>query len=300
MERKTWVLFFEGNYQPFANVPGTLSRIYQVTVPKGQVWELDPERPFVLYFLAQDLNLTPSATTNGNVAPSHGVLIPARADGSPTPPGRYEVLVGTIGGTRQRLTIADRTPTSIAFTGTVDVGTNIDAFYIPDRPARLQLRVQDPRTMVTVGYVALAEDPTILMRPNPFHENTMYRLTTPMLIPSDFILSLWIQADYTVAWRDTAANPTNLPAMMQLPIIIHRRQELPADLEGDLTELTARETPIDRLMEDEELAYEVEELMEDIAETEDLADEIAEMEEEEIEDWEPEEEFVSPLEEEEN
>ena len=187
----------------------------------------------------RQLQLTPSAETDGSITPTYGNLIPTLADGSSAPAGRYEVLVGTVGGTKQRLTVSGHSSTSISFSGTIDAGTKVDAFYIPDKPARLQLRVEDPRYMVTLDAVTMAEDPTILMRPNPFHANTIYHLGAKMVIPSDFILSLWIEADYTVAWQDTADTPANLPVLMQLPIVIYRQYRMPPGIEDQVATILA-------------------------------------------------------------
>jgi hypothetical protein len=228
--RKTLIGFKEGNYTTYDNVTGQLTRIYSVVVPKNEAWELDPMRPFVIYFLCKDLGLVPSATTDGTVTTSNNILVPTTAAGSSSPVGSYEILIGTVGGVKQRLTVTNRTTNTLTFSGTVDTGTTIDAFYIPDVAAQVQLRIEDPRTLTTLDQVFLSEDPSILMTPNPYHENTWYGLRTPFVVPSDYMLSLWIKASYPIAWQDTADTPADLPIFFAIPIVVYNVFELPEDI----------------------------------------------------------------------
>ena len=239
MFRRSSLLFREGSYSEDTNRPNVLSRIYSVAVPKGNVWELDPTRPFLCYLLCKDLDLTPSTQAAGHVTASHGITIPVMASGAAAPPGRYEVLVGEVtAGTKVRLTIDARDATTISFTETLAAGTKVDAFYIASAPARLQFRIEDPREGVTVDRIIFTQDPNLFMLNNPFHANTLFGLAGPTVFPEDFLFSLWLDAPYEVAWEDTTASKTALPMKMVLPLIINTRpveaNQLASDLPGEL------------------------------------------------------------------
>jgi len=230
MMRRSRVLFREGAWTETINRPGVMSRIYAATVPKGVTFELDPYSPFLCYILARELGLTPSAAAAGVVTPTHGVAIPTAASGVAAPPGRHEVLVGQIvAGTRVRLTVTERTATTLRFAETVAAGTTIDAFYLPAAPARLQLRLEDPRFGVTVDRIQFSQDVGIFVADNPFHNNTLTGLTGSHVFPPDFLISLWLDAPYEVAWVDNTAAAAPLPALMVLPILVNTR---PVDIDA--------------------------------------------------------------------
>ena len=223
MMRKAWITFAQGSKE--TNVVNSMTRIWYATVPKNQAWELDPSRPFCMYILTKETELTPDAETDGTVTLSHDILVPTVASGNAAPIGRYEVLVGTVSEEKVRLTITDRGANTLKFSGTIDTGTKVDAYYIPNVACIVQMRIEDPRRAVTLDYALLKEDAGILMAANPFHRNTRYAISGPVMIPEDYILSIWIKAPFEVAWVDSSG--ATLPAFLQLPVIVHDEMSLP-------------------------------------------------------------------------
>jgi len=231
MPKKTILTHRWGIYTEYSNVANLLSRVYSVVVPKVEAWEFDPTRPFVLYLMCKDPNLTPSAKV---VTTTNKILIPKDAAGGDRAPGWSEVLVGTVGGTRVRLTVTARTTTTITYSETTDTGTNVDAFYIPDVPTLMHLRIEDPLYHIELEKSLLIEDAAILAKPNPYHRNSMLGFTSPIVIPQDFIFSIYIKASWAVAWEDSAATVRPLPIFMHIPIILHSSWAMPETLADDV------------------------------------------------------------------
>lgn len=235
MPTRETLLLREGLYTAQANIANVMSKVYHVLVPKGQVWELDPTRPFYARFMISDLQLTPSAAAAGYVTPTYPVQIPYVAGGGAAAAGLYEVLVGTISSVRTKLTVSARTSTRIDFAETVDapggVVTKVDAFYIPDVALPFQIRVEDPRFMTEMDAVIAKEDLRLFGEVDLWSRKEGLYLSSPLLIPQDFMLSFYVKTGMTIAWQDTAATPGNLPARLHLPYRAHSRGAFPGTLD---------------------------------------------------------------------
>lgn len=225
--------FGQGVYTTYENTPNSLTPIYQLVVETGRVWSPNSRAPFWLELWCQDLGLTPSA---GSVTLTYGNLIPPKANGDDEDPGVTEVLVGTVGGVKKRLTITAHTANTISFSDTLDTGTTVDAFYIPATPGQLVLSYARPDLIGDYGRAFMAIDTRVFAQHNPFNRQSFIPFRSPSVWPGDWILWFRLKAPWKVAWQDTADTPAALPIRWQIPIVIEPRHNYPPDLEHRVTD----------------------------------------------------------------
>lgn len=209
---------FEGIYEHFNGVPNADTLVYTLTVPEGRVWSPSSAEPFWLEFWTGDAALTPSGQ---NVTVSRDPLVPPGAGGAPSPLGEVELLLGTVAGTYQPLTVTGRNvggnPRRYSFLETV-TGT-ISAYYLAAAPARLSLFLARPEVLGAQKYEITTMNLAVSQRRNPFNRRTAQRFFSKTVFPASWRLEWYVLADYPVLWQDNRTPAVNLPIRWMLPIV---------------------------------------------------------------------------------
>lgn len=230
------LLFNEGNYTVYDNIANELSKVYQYIVESRKVLVPDPTRPFFFELWCKETHAAPNATTaiTSPLTLTYRNLIPQKANGDDEDPGVTEVAYGTVGGTLTKLTITAHTATTISFSDTLDAGTSVDVYHIPDEPAQVVWSLARPDMVGDYGRPFIDVDPRVFTRYNPYNSEQFVPFTAPFVFPEDWIIWLRLKAAWPVAWKDSAGN--YLPIRWSIPWLVEHRRDFPTGLEKKVAE----------------------------------------------------------------
>jgi len=221
-----------GQWTESTNQSGVLSEIYRITVPRGEVWMIDPNRPFIFIpLLKYSTTITATATSVDLTGQGGLIQLIDAADsnltyGSPN----FEAIYRNADDTQVTITSHDVTADTLGFAA-LGADTACTIFAPPDENGLLEIGIEDPRGLGKLRYPIAQLNTRIYLQWNLWKRTTGFGLSCPFPIPEDFDIVFYLDANWTIGWGTPYANNIAVKNNLLLPIKVLPRARYDAALE---------------------------------------------------------------------
>lgn len=227
-----------GQWAESTNQANVLSEIYRITVPREEVWALDPTRPFVFIPLARrawtPAGIGTQTYTSAATVGLAQLINAADGDCAYGLPNREAIYLDSADTLR---TITAHAPGP---TGTITISDASAEAHTVFAPAStdgyIEIRIEDPRGLGKVSYSIAAYNtrPAIIF--NMWRGTTAMGLSAPFMLPEDFDIVFYLKAAWTIGWGTPLNNAIPAQNNLHLPVKILARSSFDAGLEARIRE----------------------------------------------------------------
>lgn len=208
-----------GQYTETANHADVLDEVYRVWTPRGYVWTIDPDRPFLI-----DLATVETVTFDGSHSSTplaaNQIARILNAAGGYTDGQNVEVFLAADGTKRTVSAVGDNIdgtdPGEV--TCSDDTAADHQVAYIPFEDGKLIILAEAPTGMGVKSIVLAEYNTTQLFTMNQWRFN---RLSCPIALPEDFAIVFKLKASWLVAYQpgSTGVDPSLAINRIQIPVI---------------------------------------------------------------------------------